>query len=185
MAINALISTYGLFWKRENVHWGRPKNAGHLLGFAAKAKRTNIVDFREQQGIYALYDGAYQLIYVGQAGSGANKRLFRRLKDHTRDHLADRWTKFSWFGIQRALNNGELSAEKQAAHTTISAILDQMEAILIVAAEPRHNKQGGRFGKLAKQFLQFRDVEALGLEPNVMLSNIAKSVESIASEQRK
>lgn len=182
MTINALISNYGLFWKRKNVHWGHPKNAGHLCGYPAKAKTGAVVDFREQKGIYALYDEAYQLIYIGQVGGGENKRLFLRLKHHTRDHLADRWNQFSWFGIQRVLKSGDLAADKSKAHPTVTTVLNQIEAILIVTAEPRHNKQGGKFGKYATQYLQYRDYDALGPEQSKLLSDIAKIVEATYEE---
>jgi hypothetical protein len=47
----------------------------------------------------------------------------------------------------------------KAAH-----ILNHIEAILISAVEPPHNKQGGRFGDDVEQYLQYRDQ---GLDPDI------------------
>lgn len=172
-----LIHNYGLFWKREDVHWGAGRNPGHLLGIHARAKRDGPVDFRRQQGIYCLYDDAFQLVYVGQAGIRQNQRLFGRLRAHTRDHLSDRWTRFSWFGTRAVLGSGKLKAEKNMAHPKTGIILDHIEAILIVAAEPPHNRQGGRFGKGVDRYLQYRDAESLGPTVEEMVRNIWDATE--------
>ncbi|MBI1366788.1 MAG: hypothetical protein GC153_12645 [Alphaproteobacteria bacterium] len=167
-----LIKNYGLFWKKSDVFWGRQRNPGHLKGIRATSLTTAPVDFREQQGIYVLYDESFQLVYVGQAGSQQSQRLFKRIKQHTRDQLADRWTRFSWFGIRAVNQTGALRAEARAAHPSIVNILDHVEAILIATAEPRHNRQGGRFGDNVEQYLQYRDEDNLGLESNEMIREI-------------
>ncbi len=155
-----LIRNYGLFWRREHVFWGKGNNAGHLRGFRAKAKKAGLVDFRDQQGLYCLYDDNFSLIYVGQTGSSKG-RLLIRIKRHTRDALSDRWTKFSWFGLRAVTKQGALSAENKAAHPNLPNVLDHFEAILIAAAEPPLNRQGGRFGKGVFQYLQYHDVDRL------------------------
>lgn len=71
---------------------------GKLLGAASRSSKAHPVDFRVQRGIYALY-ADYELVYVGQTGSG-DDRLFKRLKSHRNDHLSERWNRFSWFGTQ-------------------------------------------------------------------------------------
>jgi len=141
-----LIHNYGLFWRRSDVFWGRPRVTGHLKGVPAKETSSTPVDFREQAGVYALYDDNFRLIYVGQAGAG-NARLFTRLKHHMKDALADRWTRFSWFGTRWVKGNFELA--KGAAKFTIkyAVLLNHIEAILISATEPPHNRQAGRFGE--------------------------------------
>ena len=75
-----MIKSYGLHWKADRVFWGRPKNSGSLLGAKSRSAKARQVDFREQRGIYALYAG-YDLVYVGQTGTGSH-RLFNRLKAH-------------------------------------------------------------------------------------------------------
>jgi hypothetical protein len=70
-----LIRNYGLFWRRNDVFWGRPHVQGHLKGIRAKALMSKPVDFAEQRGVYALYDDAFRLVYIGQAGANDNQRL--------------------------------------------------------------------------------------------------------------
>jgi len=82
----------------------------------------------------------------GQVGAG-NQKLFTRLKQHTRDSLAGRWNKFSWFGIRWVKKNNELANEADGKHSTHAEVLNHIEAILIHAAEPKQNRQGGRFGE--------------------------------------
>lgn len=172
-----LVKNYGLFWRRSDIFWGSGPNAGHLKGVPANATTDSPVDFRDQQGVYVLYDGNFQLVYVGQAGAGEGQRLFRRLGNHRFDQLADRWERFSWFGVRAVNTNGNLRAEAQAAHPAISDVLNHIEAILIVAAEPRHNRQGGRFGDGVRQYIQYRDADALGPDQLRMIREIWERVQ--------
>ena len=150
-----LIKNYGLFWSEKDVFWGVGNNAGTLLGVPARNLTAERTDFREQSGVYVLY-ADYQMVYVGQAGS-RNQKLFARLKQHNRDALAGRWNQFSWFGTRKVNLNGSLAAESEGRHSTHSEVLDHIEAILIHAAEPKQNRQGGRFGDDVVQYLQSRD----------------------------
>ena len=167
-----LVKNYGLFWRRDWIHWGKGKNPGHLKGVWSKAKTSDTIDFRYQQGVYVLYDENFRMVYVGQAGANDKWRLFDRLKDHTKDPLADRWSKFSWFGVRGVNKTGKLSAENVAAHPLLRDVLNHIEAILIAAAEPAHNRQGGRFGENVKQFLQYRDKDNLGPEVSEMVRDL-------------
>ena len=146
-----LIRNYGLFWKRAWIHFGAGSNPGHLKGVKVGAKSSDPVNFRDQQGVYCLYDDNFSLVYVGQAGGKNDQRLFDRLKQHREDFVSERWSKFSWFGVRRVLLTNELAGETEAAHPEISDVLNHIEAILIVAAEPVHNRQGGRFGEKVDQ----------------------------------
>ena len=148
-----MIKTYGLFWKTENVFWGRQNNPGELLGVKTKSNRARPVDFKSQQGIYALYSN-YELVYVGQTGAGSN-RLFGRLKAHLTDHLAGRWDQFSWFGTRWVTNNHILSADNMAIHEKTVSALNKLEAMSIAIAKPKLNLQGGRWGD-AKQYFQYQ-----------------------------
>jgi hypothetical protein len=167
-----LVQNYGLFWRRALIHFGAGKNAGHLKEKLIGAKRDDPVDFRDQQGVYCLYDDSFRLVYVGQAGGKNDQRLFDRLKQHREDFVSDRWTKFSWFVIRRVLGNGDLQVEKATAHPDIGDVLNHIEAILIAAAEPVHNRQGGRFGESCEQYLQYRDVDNLGPETTEMIRDL-------------
>src|SRR4051794_13522423 len=119
-----LVRNYGLFWGRDDVFWGKPNNQGHLKGTRARDLSSGPVNFREQQGVYVLYDEGFHLVYVGQAGSGENQKLFIRLRQHTRDALADRWARFSWFGVRWVKGSGDLAAEAASAHPAMTDVLN-------------------------------------------------------------
>jgi hypothetical protein len=155
-----LIRNYGLFWRRDLIYFGRGSNAGHLKGTRVGALTSDPIDFRDQQGVYCLYDDNFRLVYVGQAGGKNNQRLFHRLKQHRKDALSARWSKFSWFGILQTTKNG-LGAEKKSVQPKVGEVLNHIEAILIAAAEPVQNRQGGRFGKKVIEFLQWKDEQNL------------------------
>ncbi|MEQ1540035.1 MAG: GIY-YIG nuclease family protein [Sphingorhabdus sp.] len=147
-----LIQNYGLFWKADRVKWGAGKNKGTLEGYLTGAKREGSVDFREQRGVYVLYDDTFRIVYVGQAGRG-NHTLFGRLKTHRRDHLAERWSRFSWFGVREVTVNWVLGKDTDFK-TDLPSVLSHIEAILIATAEPPLNLQRGRFGADVEQYLQ-------------------------------
>lgn len=151
-----LIQNYGLFWQREHVEWGwkGKGNQGRLLGRYAAKRKAAEVDFGNQWGVYVLYDDNFRIIYVGQAGGANNQRLFVRLKQHKNDPLAQRWSRFSWFGIV-PVERGALKENGPQAQQPITAVLDHIEAILIGAAEPPLNLQRGRFGQKVEQSIQF------------------------------
>lgn len=154
-----LIHSYGLFWKRGLVYWGTQGQVGTLLGKFAKGK-TYVTDFRDQSGIYCLYDDNFQMVYVGQAGRG-NASLFDRLNQHRHDHLSERWSRFTWFGTTALEDiNGDdkwvLKSNESSVDTDTASILNHIEAILIHASEPPLNRQGGRFGD-SEQYLQVQD----------------------------
>lgn len=173
-----LIRNYGLFWRRNDVFWGRQRNAGHLLGRKVDEKKSEPVNFRDQVGLYALYDESCRLVYFGQAGRGKTQKLFDRLKNHLNDSIADRWQRFSWFGTRFVRKDGILSAERDNQQSEMPIALDHMEAIVLAVAEPTHNKQGGRFGKNVEQYIQFRDEDVLGLSEKRMISEMYKKMVS-------
>lgn len=152
-----MIKSYGLHWQADNVFWGRRNVRGTLMGAASMSSRARQVDFRDQRGIYALY-ADYDLVYIGQAGSRENHRLFNRLKMHRSDHLSDRWNRFSWFGTQSVKVKGDLSMEAAQLHLEMVGALNVMEAIAIAIAEPRLNLQRGRWSD-ATQYFQAIDPE--------------------------
>ncbi len=147
--VEAVIKNYGIMWRRDHIFWGRGSNRGCLEG----RRSARIVDFREQIGVYVLYDESRRPIYVGQAGQG-NARLFVRLRSHTRDYLAHRWHYVSWFGllpINRA--SGQLSGRddpEKRVRGTLKSTLNEIEGVLIAATEPAFNKQGARFRGIAR-----------------------------------
>lgn len=149
-----MIRSYGLFWKSDDVFWGKQKVVGTLLGAASRSSKANPIDFRDQRGIYALYAN-YELVYVGQTGA-KDDRLFKRLKFHLTDHLAERWNRFSWFGTQGVTKKHVLSVDTAAVHESIETTLNLLEAVSNAISEPRLNLQRGKWGG-ATQYYQFLD----------------------------
>ncbi|MFO0802775.1 MAG: GIY-YIG nuclease family protein [Gemmataceae bacterium] len=145
MQAKTVIKNYGLLWNRDYVHWGAPRNKGTLLGYRSKKR---IIDFRDQIGVYVLYDKDYVPVYVGQAGSGS-KGLFSRLKQHMNDHLWNRWQHFSWFGLHPA---GTKILNKGSGTYTFDrpTALNIIEGILIAITEPRLNRQSAKFEGVEK-----------------------------------
>ena len=99
-----LIRTMGLFWKRDDVFWGKQKNRGTLLGINPNTKKGEPTDFWSQIGVYALY-ADYHLAYIGQTSS-----IGTRLREHLKDDLAGRWDTFSWFGVRKVNKDSQLAA---------------------------------------------------------------------------
>lgn len=156
-SIKTLIKNYGLMWLRDSVFWGRGRSRGVLNG----RRSGRVIDFRDQIGVYVLYDEGRRPIYVGQAGQG-NARLFSRLRSHRRDSLAHRWHYFSWFGLLPVNKSGRLSgwdAPMKRVSGTIQSTLNEIEGVLIAATEPPFNKQGARFRGIAR-FRQVAHVDA-------------------------
>ena len=52
-----MIRNYGLLWQRKYVHLGAGSNKGTLLG---TKPGVGEVDFREQIGVYVLYDKVFR-----------------------------------------------------------------------------------------------------------------------------
>ena len=165
-----LIRNVGQFWRRDEVFWGRQRNPGKLLGVPSKERKSDEVDFWDQRGIYILY-ADYHLVYVGQTG---DQGLGKRLRQHSRGDLAGRWNMFSWFGIRYVKNDGLLSEMPEVKNLGIESILDHVEAVLIGAAEPPMNSQGGRFGEQVERYSQVRDPRL----PPEDVSEVLKEIQS-------
>jgi hypothetical protein len=126
-----------MFWDRFEVEWSPGsgnKKVFRLLGrVGERAPKLEVCDFRQQRGIYVLYDdfGPY---YVGLTnGSG----LGQRLKDHTLDDHRDQWDRFSWFGFRRVSTksgpDGVKQLEELGQHVRSGsrAAIGEIEALLI------------------------------------------------------
>lgn len=182
-SIKSLIKNYGVMWRRDFVFWGAGSNKGTLLGRRSGKK----IDFREQIGVYVLYDESRRPVYVGQAGQG-NARLFRRLRAHRRDALAERWQYFSWFGLLPINQSGRLSgwdAPSKRVSGTIKSTLNEIEGVLIAATEPAFNKQGARFKGIARyrqvmhdyaDYTSTADIYELLQTTNIQLQKIAAQI---------
>lgn len=151
-----IIKNYGFLWDRNHIYRGAGNNAGHLKG---SASGLAVADFREQIGVYVLYDSSQRIVYVGQAGNG-NATLFTRLKNHMDGQMWNRWQYFTWIGFRDVNADGNLSAQ-QSVYSGVSGFkysdaLNEVEGILIEVIEPKLNKQSGRL-KSAREYYQYRD----------------------------
>lgn len=198
-SMDCLLPSFGLFWDRHSLSRGGrgAGNRADFLGYAYNAlqfekqngiKRTTrkqgvkadpyppLIDHSEQQGVYALYDESYRLLYVGEG------EILRRLLDHHRNQQAVYtdsffrvWRWFSWFGLYKPestrvaqwyqqwdtaksaamyIDMFTLGATAQPvlATTTISCgapklIQQSLESLLLTVAEPPHNQQGPKWGE--------------------------------------
>lgn len=142
-----IITSFGMFWRRESVQWlASPK----LLG--VQQLGATPVNFNAQLGIYLLYDGR-EVIYIGRT---TDRPLGRRLYEHTLDRLAARWDRFSWFGLLPVSDTGQLKALPKSYESAV--IIPALEAILIEALEPRQNRKRGD-DLSAVEFMQLEDPE--------------------------
>lgn len=155
----SFIKNYGLYWKRDLVAWGArgAGNAGSLVGYAARSEEP--VEFRTQAGVYVLYDGAdipsLKVNYVGQVGRARGDSLFGRLRNHRRDHLWNRWTRFSWFGVfavgaTSRLVRADVGRRYQGP---LTGVIGHLEGVLITMLEPTLNKRGANWDG-ADQYFQ-------------------------------
>lgn len=141
---HTIINAFGIYWNRNFVHW---KTTPDLLGIQQFGATE--VNFKDQRGIYLLYDSR-EIIYVGQA---IEQTLGQRLKQHTSDRLSGRWDRFSWFGFYSVNDKGHLLDRKKFESIDIQVIADTLESILIESVEPRQNrKQGNTFSGM--EYLQ-------------------------------
>ena len=151
-----IIKNYGFLWDRNYIYRGAGNNAGHLKG---SASGLALADFREQIGVYVLYDSGQRIVYVGQAGNG-NATLFTRLKNHMDGQMWNRWQYFTWIGFKDVNADGNLSAQQNVdsgvSGFKYSDALNEVEGILIEVIEPKLNKQSGRL-KSAREYYQYRD----------------------------
>lgn len=144
-----LIHSYGMFWERDAVNFapGSGTPGGYrLLGY--RGKRTSgrrIADFRQQTGIYILYDdwGPYYVGLSKKTGIG------NRLRDHTKDGHRNSWSRFSWFGFQavdiKPASSGVSSLKRAAVQTPAHTSINDLEALLIQVLNTRGNSNDMKF----------------------------------------
>ncbi len=139
----SFIQNFGIRWQRQFVHFGRRGSHPKCLAGYLVTERVKVVDFWQQTGVYALYDGP-ELVYVGRATEG-QQPLGSRLAAHDRDpKKADRWTAFSWFGFRKANKDGSLQPEFLPNRNIGTRDAAQIvEGLLIEFLSPRLNNRGG------------------------------------------
>jgi hypothetical protein len=151
-AKKGFIRCYGLYWTRDAVEWnpGTGGGAFRVLGRDGKYRpKLRVCDFRDQLGIYVLYDH-YGAHYVGLA---RKQPLGNRLRQHLTDRHGDSWDRFSWFGFKRVLKRMDaaglnvLGAAPKHLLTDTDDTVGDIEALLIQAlgTHRRGNWQEMRF----------------------------------------
>jgi len=147
------IKNFGFMWEREKVVWGAPgRGTPAALHGRMVHNKNRVVDFTEQMGIYVLYDQFEHPVQIGQS-----KNILKRLRQHRRDHLRNRWRFFTWFGFYKVSVHNELlirdSGPESKRILTLSQSLNEFEAILIQVLEPRLNRRGCNWGE-TEEYLQ-------------------------------
>ncbi len=147
-----IIQCYGLFWERSKVTFGTGTgHKGSLVGHFEGAAKSS--ELKKQKGIYILYEGAtiadQRVVYVGQTDA-----LLARLRNHTNNHLWNRWQRFSWFGFLKMGANRLPTHQNKTAvgNVTVAEALDIVEATQIVSLEPLLNKQGPQWHGAVEYF---------------------------------
>ena len=164
MTVDILISNYGLRWHADRVAWSTASGNVGLFGVPRRNRRKAPTDFRDQIAIYVLYRDE-EVVYVGQSGARDN-RLLSRLRNHRADRLADRWDRFSWFGLLPVSSDGTLFAKSPSMAISPAQVLNQIEAVMVEAVEPRLNRQGGQFGTEVTRYLQYPGIRDEQLKRN-------------------
>ena len=138
---NLAVAAYGLHWERDKVDWSE----GRLLGYdkvLINPKPEQAINFADQQGVYLLHSWQ-SVAYVGKTTARVGG-LFQRLQEHhQRNVWSGKWERFSWFGIRRVDENGEMDDGPDTASKAVVAAL--MEAVLIETLRPSFNRQQGNY----------------------------------------
>lgn len=136
-----------------------------MLGRIGERRGTvKLTDFREQRGIYVLYDD-YGPYYVGLA---RDQDIGSRLRAHTRNRHKDNWDRFSWFGFRRVLGGTyedgtqRLGKVPERLLTESRWTIGDIEALMIQALGTQHkgNRMTMRFAA-ADQWHQVMDHEVV------------------------
>jgi hypothetical protein len=159
-----IISSYGLFWRADEVQWF----PGHGKRFRLYGRRGKMgpsfqaCDFWRQEGIYILYGD------LGSYYGGLTKHLGYRLRDHRRDKHAGHWDRFSWFGFRRVLKSTDddglqkLGSMPIAKSVGLRDVIKELEAIVLKAmAVQNANDSHFRVGKKWEQ-VKLLEIEKYG-----------------------
>lgn len=158
-----MIKAYGRFWHRELVDWGKPGRGGKGSLRGIMTPSNVLTDCWDQQGIYVLYND-FDLQYVGSATMSIGERL----RTHRRDHMQERWNRFSWYGIRQINQDGKLRKVSSAIpRQDKNEFIILLEAIAIFIADPPLNKISGAIYQPI-ECVQRRDAEPLPSERKLL-----------------
>ena len=148
-----LINAFGMYWKRDAVHWtATPRILGQ------EGPKAKVVDFSGQRCVYLLHDSRV-VVYVGRTNRTKDQSsLGRRLFEHTLDRHNGRWDRFSWFGVNTVTQDGSMQHTDGSTTFSLDNLIVTMEALLIEGLEsPQNRKRGDGFGDI--EFIQVVDPE--------------------------
>ena len=159
--LEKIVPSYGMYWMRDAINW---ESSPKLLG--VESTGASPIDLSEMRGIYMLYDGR-EVIYVGQA---VDRPIIKRLSEHTKNRLATRWNRFSWFGLDGIHpDSGKILKQSECFTSDLYSLANVLEGILIEGLEPRQNRrQGDNFG-----FEYYQEIDKDVLKDR-LLSNLKK-----------
>lgn len=159
--LEKIVPSYGMYWMRDAINW---ESTPKLLG--VESTGASPIDLSEMRGIYMLYDGR-EVIYVGQA---VDRPIIKRLSEHTKNRLATRWDRFSWFGLDGIHpDSGKIIKQSEYFTSDLHSLANVLEGILIEGLEPRQNRrQGDNFG-----FEYYQEIDKDVLKDK-LLSNLKK-----------
>lgn len=157
-----LIGAYGMFWDLRSMTMHPGSGASwELLGrIGTNRPGVRICDFRRARGVYILFDnhGAY---YAGLArGAGG---LGERIKKHTEDRHADKWSRFCWFSFDAVSDQPtefgwhRVVYRRDPVPTQDEIVMRELEAMLITVLNTRGQNKMKFQG--AEQWLQVPDAE--------------------------
>jgi hypothetical protein len=136
------IRAYGEFWNPDLVNWekiGPREKRWRLLGIDGHGKT---IDCYEQRGVYVLYQD-FEPVYVGMAD---RQSIGYRIQSHRESRRkGPRWDRFSWFGIRAINKSGSLRKPSLHAYSSTTELIATLEALLIMAINPRLNQRRERF----------------------------------------
>lgn len=145
-----LIKAYGQFWNPDIVDWGRrgQGNKGNLLGRTKIKGRNYDINYWDAKGIYVLH-ADFKTVYVGQANDGS---IGKRLRDHLTDRFMGRWDMFSWFSISNPSITKSIVSVPGQRQLGPQVIIDTLEAIGILIADPALNRKREKFKSAYEAF---------------------------------
>ena len=169
-AQNLAVVAYGLDWARDKVDW----KSYALLGYdatydAIDPDPSQVINFADQQGVYLLHSWQ-SVVYVGKT-TAREGGLFQRLRTHhQRQVWSGKWERFSWFGIRRVSEEGDMIDGPDVASKEVVSAL--MESVLIETLRPSFNQQQGNYmGALYRQ----------AIDPSIALAQARATLRRLGS----
>jgi predicted GIY-YIG superfamily endonuclease len=134
------INSYGLRWNPDFVNWGTKQqqdNGTRLIGIAndPAKKLVKHINCWHTVAVYALYS-RNDLVYLG-----LTEKLGWRIREHYLGKKFDKFTTFSWFGLNKIAWSQGRMGKAPAPRGSYAAMLKALEAFAIAVNDPILNKK--------------------------------------------